>query len=217
VDDFRASNPPELPILLDDLATDFIASGYDIKRLIRIITATEAYQLSAAPSVVAPRAQGGDVWSHYPLKPLAPDELLDSIATATDLDEFLAKKKGDDLEKARAQIRKQFTFLFDIDEESHPASYEGTIPQALMLMNGRQVNQTMRVGRQGALLKILGTPEDDEHRVDALYLRTVSRHPTPDEQKAALALVQVRGPQRHQAFEDLFWALLNSSEFVFNH
>lgn len=96
-------------------------------------------------------------------------------------------------------------------------TYEGTIPQALMLMNGRAVNQTLRVGRAGALLKVLGTPETDELRIETLYLRTISRRPTAQELKTALALVQVRGSPRQEAFEDLLWALLNSTEFVLNH
>jgi hypothetical protein len=212
VDDFRASNPGELPDLLDQLAKDFVSHGHDVKRLVTLIVATEAYQLSSATSTE------GALWSRYPLKPLAPDVLLDSIAVATDLDDILSKQRGaEELERAKAQLRKQFDFLFDVDEESHTASYEGTIPQALMLMNGRSVNQTMRVGRQGALLKVLAMPVADERRVETMYLRTVSRRPTPDELRAALLAIPERGAGRQAGFEDLFWALLNSSEFVFNH
>jgi hypothetical protein len=216
VDDFRASNPGEMRELLDAMAKDFASHGYDIKRLIATITATRAYQLSSPP---APGASAGEsaLWSRFPLKPLAPDELLDSIAVATDLDDVLAGRGEGELERAKAQLRKQFDFLFDVDEESHAATYEGTIPQALMLMNGRVVNRTMRIGRQGALLKIIAMPTSDERRVEALYLRTLSRKPTPEEAKVALSAIPERGVARQQAFEDIFWALLNSSEFVFNH
>jgi hypothetical protein len=216
VDDFRASNPGELPDLLEALAQDFAAHGYDVKRLIATIAATDAYQLSSATA--GAKAAEAPLWSRFPLKPLGPDELLDSIAVATDLDDVLAGGKGEgELEKAKAQLRKQFDFLFDVDEESHGATFEGTIPQALMLMNGQAVNRTTRVGRQGALLKVLAMPTSDERRVEALYLRTVSRRPTADESKAALEAIPERGAGRQAAFEDLFWALLNSSEFVFNH
>jgi len=228
IDDFRASNPAELPALLDELARDFVLYHYDVKRLIRTITGTKAYQVSATPSLTGPLAPDANavgtvvdpqppLWSRYPLKPLGPVELLDSIATATDLDDVIAKTKGRDLERAKAQLRKQFSFLFDVDEESHPASYDGTIAQALMLMNGRSVNQSMRVGRHGALLGIVSMPDDEERRIEALYLRTVSRSPTKDEIEGALAVVSHPGVSRLQGYEDLLWAILNSSEFVFNH
>jgi hypothetical protein len=215
VDDFRASNPGEMPELLDALAKDFASHGYDMKRLVATITATGAYQRSSAPAGASPAE--APLWSRFPLKPLGPDELLDSIAVATDLDDVFAGRGEGELEKSKAQLRKQFEFLFDVDEESHAATYEGTIPQALMLMNGRAVNRTTRVGRQGALLKVLATPTSDEHRVETLFLRTLSRRPTAEESKLALETIPDRGAGRQAAFEDLFWALLNSSEFVFNH
>jgi hypothetical protein len=84
-------------------------------------------------------------------------------------------------------------------------------------MNGRAVNRTTRVGRQGALLKVLATPTSDEQRVETLFLRTLSRRPAAEESKLALETIRDPSAGRQAAFEDLFWALLNSSEFVFNH
>jgi hypothetical protein len=186
-----------------------------LKSLIRTIVATEAYQLSARP--VTGSTEPGALWSRFALKPLGPDALLDSVAVATDLDEMLAAKKDGDFAKAKAQLRKQFSFLFDVDEESHPNGYEGTIPQALMLMNGRPVVRVTNTARHGALLKVLSMPEDDEHKLETLFLRTLSRPPTAEEKTKLLAFVAETGGQKLERFEDLMWALLNSSEFVFNH
>ena len=61
------------------------------------------------------------------------------------------------------------------------------------------------------------SPDDDARRVEALFRRALSRRPTADERRAALATIPDRGVDRQRAFEDLFWALVNSSEFVFNH
>jgi hypothetical protein len=215
VDDFRASNPALVPDVLDKLAIDFIAHGYDLRYLFSTITSTEAYQLSAERAPGPPDQP--TLWSSYPLKPLGPDELLDSIAVATDLDALLAGKNAGEFGTAKAQLRKQFNFLFDVDEESHPAAYEGTIPQALMLMNGRPLSRATNTVRQGALVKVLAMPVDDAGKIEALFLRTVARKPTPEELQTMLPLVQVRGPQRLEGYEDIFWALLNSSEFIFNH
>jgi hypothetical protein len=215
VDDFRASNPALMPAVLDALAADFVHQGYDLKALIRTIASTEAYQL--APESAAGSGEPGALWSRFPLKPLGPDALFDSVAVATDLDEMLAARKEGDFAKAKAQLRKQFNFLFDVDEQSHPADYEGTIPQALILMNGRPVSRVTNTARHGALLKVLSMPEDDGHKLETLFLRTLSRRPSPEENARLLPYVAEKGGEKIARYEDVLWALLNSSEFVFNH
>jgi hypothetical protein len=217
VDDFRVSNPALAPEALDRLAQDFVAQNYDLKSLIRTIASTEAYQLSSQGAPSQSVTEPGALWSRFSLKPLGPDELLDSVAVATDLDEMLAAKKDGDFVKAKAQLRKQFNFLFDVDEESHPAGYEGTVPQALMLMNGRPVIRVTNTARQGALLKVLSMPEDDDRKLETIFLRTVSRPPTAEEKSRLLPYVSEPGGKKLERYEDLMWALLNSSEFVFNH
>jgi hypothetical protein len=254
VDDFRASNPPLLPELLDQLATDFAAHGYDVRRLVSTICDTEAYQLSAGP---APKGDG-QLWSRFPLKPLGPDELLDTIVAATGTEPLLERIAGDDLEGLRGALRRQMAFLFDVDEQPDDTVYQGTIPQALMLLNGRLVNGGASVIGGDALASILAERAGDAAAIEALYQRTLSRPPTREERDHWLAFVRAprqavawqaapppppkRGNNaakaafhgerrlartermvprnetpRQQAFEDLLWALVNSSEFYFNH
>jgi hypothetical protein len=204
-----------VPELLDRLAVDFARQGYDLKLLVKTMVGTEAYQLSSDPALDS--SEPGELFSRFPLKPLGPDELFDSVAVATDLDEMLAQSKDGDFAKAKAQLRKQFNFLFDVDEEVHSTTYEGTIPQALMLMNGKPLARVTNTARHGALLKVLSAPEDDEQRLETLFLRTLSRKPTPDEKSRLLIFVGETGGKKLERYEDLLWALLNSSEFVFNH
>jgi hypothetical protein len=150
------------------------------------------------------------------------------------------------------------SFLFDVDEQADDSSYEGTIPQALMLLNGRLVNGGASAIPGDALAATLSQQRDDAAAIRALYLRTLSRPPSQEEvehwvafvraprdvvaddgppeppprgkgnaAKAAYAgerrlarverLVPKRESQRQQAFEDVLWALVNSSEFYFNH
>jgi hypothetical protein len=254
IDDFRASNLPVLPEVLDQLASDFAAHGYDVRRLVAMIADTEAYQLSAS----APRKGDGQLWSRYPLKPLGPDELLDAIVAATGTEPLLQRIAGDDLEGLRTALRRQMAFVFDVDEQPDEATYQGTIPQALMLLNGRLVNGGASVIGGDALAGILAEHAGDAAAIEALYVRTLARRPSPDELQHWLEFVKApreavawqapapppprRGNNpakaafvgerrlartermvprhetpRQQAFEDVLWALLNSSEFYFNH
>jgi hypothetical protein len=241
--------------VLDALAADFVASGYDVRHLVQVVCDTEAYQLAAAK----PARGDGQLWSHFPLKELGPDELLDSIVAAAGTEPLLERIAGDNLDKLRADLRRQMGFVFDVDEQADDAVYQGTIPQALLLQNGRLVNGGATAIPGDALADILSDGLGDAAVIEALYLRTLSRRPTPEEvahwttfvhaprevvkgapeaqkdppprgaggaqavvvgeRKLARAekLYPRRITARQQAFEDVLWALLNSSEFTFNH
>ena len=268
VDDFRVSNPPVMPDLLKLLADDFAASGYDLKHLIKTICSTQVYQLSSAPARKAD--PGNTLWARYRLKPMGPEVMLDSLVTATNVEPVLEKVAGNRLDQLKFAIQRQFVFLFDVDEEFEQKEFEGTIPQALMLLNGNLVNRGVTPIPGTALSEVLALPGSDAQKIESLYLRTLSRKPTPAEMSRWTAFVNERtetvidsppnqpeppsGPVRmrlrlpqgkqalkrgggggpdplarfagrnmpeatpkQQAYEDLFWALLNSSEFAFNH
>ncbi len=259
VDDLRPSNTPLLPELLDRLAADFAAHGFDVRRLVTMIASTEAYALSSSP---APRGDG-KLWSRFAAEPLGPDELLDSIVAAAGMEPLLARLAGDDIDGLRDDLRRQMTFVFDVDEQPDPGRYEGNVTQALFLANGRLVNGAASLYKGDALADVLASAHGNAGEViEALYLRTLSRLPTDDEKKHWVRFVNQRketaeddgddrpapgggkgknknaakagsvadrklargdrfAPRvetpRQQAFEDLLWALLNSSEFTFNH
>jgi hypothetical protein len=271
VDDYRESNPPVLPELLDKLSADFVASGYDLKHLMKLMALTEAYQRADATS--QPGDDDEKLWGHFQLQRLGPDELLDSVARATDLDAILEKAAGENIDKLRFAMRKQFSFLFDVDEMSdNHEEFDGTISQALLMMNGNLINRGASALPQLAIGEILKADPKDEARVSELTLRTLSRPATADELKKWVSFVQTprdlvvtddnnkpvtghadktKSPEKtakskkkapgnldplqgvekkieartnsmhvdskRQAYEDLMWAMLNSSEFNFNH
>jgi uncharacterized protein DUF1549/uncharacterized protein DUF1553 len=255
ITDFRPGNPGVVPELLDAVAKDFVSSGHDIQRLIRLICATEVYQRAAVGA-------GKDkLWSRFRTEPLAPDELLDSLVVATKAD-AVAERGKKNLEAVRERLDKQISFLFDVDEESDAPDYDGSIPQALFLLNGGFVNSSARAIPGSALTDVLALAGDDDEKIKSLYLRTLSRMPdagelasareilaTPaieEEEPAADPKLDVKGKGKKDAkdpkekkgkgrgkgvtavkaraaqgkkgaYEDLFWALLNSSEFALNH
>jgi hypothetical protein len=221
IDDIRPSNPPMAPEALALLATDFAAHGYDLKRLLRIICLTQAYQ--RAPGAAVPG--GEDYWSRGRLRPLSSEQLLNALLEATQMEPALeerAETQGKSLAQLKLQLQRDVTFLFDVDEsDSDDDTFTGTVPQALMLMNGQLVNRGVRPIPGSTLAEAESLPVDAA-RIRLLYLRALSRLPRPDELEAWTRLpvdsaAMPARQARRQAYQDLFWALLNSSEFQFNH
>lgn len=175
IDDIRPSNAVIMPELLEALSQDFVARGYDLKYLIKEICATQVYQLSAAPAKKADT--DNKLWARFRLKPMGPEELADSLVTATNMGPVLERIAGGRMDQIKFQMNKQFSFLFDVDEEFEQKDFEGTIPQALMLLNGNLVNRGATPIPGTALADILALP-DDKAKITSLYLRTLSRMPT---------------------------------------
>ena len=260
IDDFRHSNPIVMPELLDALAADFVAHGYDLQRLVRLICATRAYQLA----VVGGKPGDGDeqLFMHHRMRPLTGEELYNALSSATNLENALQKAGLPNVDQIKAQIQGAFDFLFSTDEESAPPTdFAGSIQQALLFLNGRLVNRASAAVPGMTLAGILDFPADDALKIEALYLRTLSRKPTAAETARFIAYVDAprevvaenkgqarqliklgrhekKSPQKNpigvidraarkldpseptakqQAYEDVFWALLNSSEFIFQH
>ena len=273
IDDFRPSNPGVLPEAMRMLAKDFTASNYDMKTLIKTICATEAYQLSSIPAAGKAADPQNTLWDHYRLKSMEVNEIVNSLITATNFQPILARVSGGNAEQFTARLQRLLTFTFTTDEpESEQKDFEGTIPQALLLLNNALTNGTVSPIPGSALADVLAMPGGDEAKITSLYLRTLSRRPSPAEltrwiqfltaprevvivkpgdlprpavrpnpamtgkpgqqgmgmggtqggndqlMRMAVLRSKFKTPTpRQQAYEDMFWALLNSSEFVFNH
>ncbi len=215
VDDFGAHNPANNPELLEHLAGEFKAAKYDLKSLIRLICASRAYNLT---SITTKGNDKDDVlFTHQALKPMSPEQLFDSLLTAT-----AAHKAGGagDLERNRAEWLRQFQFAYATDEGEESSSYQGTIPQALMMMNGPLMDKAVN-GQSGSFLaSLLGSADSKRdpagYVVDRMYLAALGRHPSAKEVEKA-AHYYHNDPDSICVMQDLFWALLNSNEFILNH
>jgi hypothetical protein len=218
VDDFRASNPPSNPELLDALAAKLIEYKYDIKQLVRDICNSETYQRTTSP--LPDNEQDLRNYSHATVRRVPSENLLDCISQVTSTKE---KFQGLPVGARAVQIADGSTsnyFLTTFGRSARTtvcadeATTDPSLSQALHLINGNAVSGKIN---QGGLLKQWkeqGLPP--EGIIDRIYLRCLSRFPTQAEKSRLLQLVEESG-NPDVGLHDVFWAVLNSREFIFNH
>lgn len=220
IDDLRETNPPSNPELLDALADHFAKVGYDLKALLRLILNSRVYQLSARPT--PENRQDTTFFTHYPLKRLTAEQLLDALDAATGtFEKFALRPRGT---RAIALPDTNYPSYF-LDTFGRPARAiacecerggDPNLGQALHLMNGDLINRKL-AERDGRLARIMRDPKlTDETLTTTLYKVTFGRPPTDSELATARALI-ADAPGRVAGVQDLFWGLLNSKEFLFNH
>ena len=217
VDDFRVTNPPTNEPLLEALAEDFVEHDYDLHHLIRQITSSQAYQLSSTPT-------GGnreDVTAHsryYP-KRLTAEQMLDSISQATGVpEEFAWLYPGTRASQLpEPEIESYFLDVFDRPSRQLVCDRKTTnsLNQALHLVSGEAIDGKVKSPR-ATLARLLDSARSDGEIVEELYLGALSRYPDAEERRLATQALE-RAGDRRRGFEDFYWALLNSKEFVFNH
>ncbi|HEX7446188.1 MAG TPA: DUF1549 and DUF1553 domain-containing protein [Pirellulales bacterium] len=213
VDDLDETNPPIYPELFAEMARQFIVRNYDLKYLVRTITLTRAYQLSSRTA--AGSQSELDHFARMPLKRMTPEQLYDSLVQATGFrDGNTAQQPQNPF--GNDSVRDQFLAKF-ADQSARRSEAQTSIPQALSLMNGVFTADATNLDRSQIMSAIIELPVlDTAGRIETLCLATLSRRPDADESKLLLDYVQ-QSADENQALADVFWALLNSAEFIFNH
>ncbi len=213
VDDIGPDRTCSAPHTLDYLAEHFAGEHYSVKWLMRTITATEAYQRQSRTRNDAEQAPFAASCSQR----LRGDQLFNSLAEVLELDETLPLDPKGKPRGAFAGPRGQMNQTFGYDPSTRRDEVAGSIPQALFLMNGPALNRALN-GRQPStsLGRLLAETKDDKGVVEDLYLRSLGRDANDGEIKICLEHVQGVG-NRAEAFEDILWALLNSTEFLNRH
>lgn len=214
VDDFAKRNPPSHPEILDLLARDFARNNFNLRRLFRILTRTNAYQLSS--EVVASRNTEPHLFQRMAVKTLTAEQIYDCLKIATcTLDAPATQSRFPQNNLAR----QTFLAKFEAPTQS-PTEFQSGIPQALTMMNGQLLASMTDVNQSDILQAVSESPFfSDEDRVEILFLATLARRPTSSERSQFLDYVKTGGPAKdsRKALSDVLWALLNSTEFILNH
>lgn len=232
-DDMRETNPPSNPELLDALAQHFIESGYNLKTLIRDITRSQTYQLSAVPN----HYNGADRqnFSRYYAKRLTAEVLFDSInevtRTPSGFPGMPAGTRAISLPDNSFNAGSYFLTVFGRPESSSACECERTqeasLAQALHLLNAKDIQDKL-ASDAGAAAKLAADPRPDEEKLRQLYFIAYSR--VPDAHELELAKAHLNKPRKgadgmpldaakskRMGYEDILWAILNTKEFLFNH
>ncbi|MCI0681890.1 MAG: DUF1553 domain-containing protein [Gemmataceae bacterium] len=219
VDDFRDSNPSANDELLDALAKDFVAKGFDAKHLIRTIMNSRTYQLSAMTNDF--NKDDNKYFSHAVTKLHSAETLFDALCHVTEVPEKFA---GHALGTRAVQLpdgEVNHPFLKTFGQPARELACEceresdSNLAQALQLINGPSVNDRLR-NPNNRIGKLLAAKKTDTEILEELFLVSLSRQPTWDEAKAMLDHV-ARSMEKRKAWEDVHWALINSKEFLFRH
>jgi len=248
VDLHHSENPPSDAELLDLLAREFVAVGYDVKAFLRELALTQTYQQSSEPP---PGASPGDdsvpasTFAVAPLKPLTPEQLAWSVMQGLGLVDAARQQADEKLDGHDPKLRDIFrtdakrralratmieeavhdrlqggvaTFVHQFAAAAGQSqdAPEPSVHQALFLSNGRQIESWL-APTAGNLVGRLAKLSDSSAIAEELYLSLYSRRPTEDERAETARYLAERGKQRVPALQELAWALLESTEFRFNH
>jgi hypothetical protein len=213
VDDLGPDRTPTAPRTIERLSTAFVDTGYDVRRLFQTIMATAAYQRESRPRRTSDELP---FLASCPQR-LRGDQLYESLKGALGIAEPpVPSAPGPMGLAARARSpRGQFLQVFGYDPSEAREEVAGTIPQALLLINSRVVGQAINgKSPRSQLGRLLSDTPDDEDVVVELYLRVLSRQPVDEELSTCLDYVKETN-DRAEAFEDILWSLVNSTEFLY--
>lgn len=226
-------NSPTHPELLEELARQFTDSGYDIKQLIQWICLSDAYRLSSqfAANNTADNPEDGSTpnFSRMYVKQMTAEQLYDSLLLTANPKEIVtdyhsAWKKM----QKRDQWLQQFVYTHENEENDETTTFDGTITQALLMMNGPLVQNSLDLKRKDSILASVLAERTADARIKKLSLAALTRYPTPRELSELKRLVKERTrfltsrnvpPQIaiQQSYQDVYWAYLNSNEFILIH
>ena len=219
IDDMGPHNAATHPALLTYLGQEVRKNSFNLKELIRWIVLSEPYSLSSrgVPGNKADDPLLGETpkFTHFYLRGMGAEELYESLLVATQAH----KTRGsyEDQEKAKSDWLQQFTIAFGTDEGDEATTFNGTIPQALMMFNGDLIKKATGT-EKGSFLETIATSNlKPAGKIEYIFEAALSRGPTNREIEAANKILEWRKGDATAALQDLFWVVLNTNEFILQH
>lgn len=220
VDDLGPHNLPSHPDLLDQLAAEFRTNSYNIKQLIRWITLSQPYALSSKTNASNQQADDPSLgetpkFSRFYMRQMEAETLYESLLVAT----AARKARGDyaEQEEARGRWMRQFIIAFGTDEGGETTTFNGTIPQALMMFNGEFMQRAIALEPGNLLHDLAHNDWKSADKIHYLFEAGLARKATRDELAMADQLFVARQGKLPETLQDVWWAILNSNEFIMNH
>lgn len=220
IDDMGPHNLPTHPALLDYLATQVREHSFNMKDLIRWIVLSKPYALSSKTNPTNAEADDPALgvppkFSRFYMRQMRAEELYESLVQATQAH----KSRGsyEEQERVKSQWLRQFTVAFGNDEGEEATTFNGTIPQALMMFNGDLIKRATGGDDTSMLGRLAASPMKNPEKIEYLFMAALARTPTKEETTIANQLLIARQGNVKAALQDLWWAVLNSNEFILNH
>jgi hypothetical protein len=216
VDDMGPHNTAIHPAVLDRLSQEFAAHNYDVKELVRWIALSEPFSLSSkvGPENTADAPEYGDrpLFARYYTRQMQPEEVYQSLLVAAG-----SKPSGDvgPQEEARLAWLGQFTRDMATDEGDEMSSFDGAVSQSLVMMNGPLTRRVISKEDGSMLARLSASSLSPEEKVEHLFLLAVARSPNARERRLAESLLASH--EEVEALQTIWWALLNSNEFILDH
>lgn len=214
IDDIGPDRKAVHPEVLDLLAAEFTQHDYDVKWLFRTIALTDTYQRKVE---LRPASEDAPAFASATATRLRGDQLYSSLIRVMGVEsqgQMAPRGEGGAAQRFQARSpRDQFATLFGFDPSTPQDDITGNVPQALFMMNSQQIGSQLRADNGTRLAAIVRRFSDDRDALNELYLLVLSREPSDKELKICQDYIKKTG-NRNEAYEDLMWSLLNSSEFL---
>ena len=218
IDDLGPHNPASHPELLDALGKEFRKASYDLKQLITWMTLSKPYslapQLGGANKIDDPSVGEMPKFSRFYLRQMSAEQLYQSLVAATDV---ASTGSYEEQEQERRRWLSQFVVAFGTDEGDEATTFNGSIPQALMLFNGDLTKKATATGAGSFIDRVYRSGKSAPDRVTKLFMSGLARRPTTKEMGIARQLLMARKGNEKEMMQDLWWAILNSNEFIMQH